>query len=140
VVKEAVVKAAVKEVAVKEVAVKEVAKVQIAVNDRVDSVEPGAIIRQRVLMPRRMSPHRLTQIRRPIPIHLPRKSRMRRGSNRRHHLKVHRIPRLKGLKAKGGQVPVAHRGLELPKASKASAVRVRFQTGCTECSCSSMAR
>jgi hypothetical protein len=60
VVKEAVVKAAVKEVAVKEVAVKEVAKVQIAVNDRVDSVEPGAIIRQRVLMPRRMSPHRPT--------------------------------------------------------------------------------
>jgi hypothetical protein len=50
VVKEAVVKAA----------VKEVAKVQIAVNDRVDSVEPGAIIRQRVLMPRRMSPHRPT--------------------------------------------------------------------------------
>jgi hypothetical protein len=60
----AVVKVAVKEVAVKEavvkVAVKEVAKVQIAVNDRVDSVEPGAIIRQRVLMPRRMSPHRPT--------------------------------------------------------------------------------
>ena len=112
----------------------------IRVNDQVDSVEPGAIIRQRVPMPRRMSPHLLTQIRRPIPIHLPRKSRMRRASNRRHHLKVHRIPRLKGLKAKGGQVPVAHRGLELPKASKASAVRVRFQTGCTEYSCSSMAR
>jgi hypothetical protein len=52
--------AVVKVVAVKEVAVKEVAKVQIAVNDRVDSVEPGAIIRQRVLMPRRMSPHRPT--------------------------------------------------------------------------------
>jgi hypothetical protein len=97
--------------------------------------EAGAKIPLKAPIPLRTNPHQ-----RPILLLRPKRNRMLKVSNHRQLLRSLNLRRLLGLKAKelrGLQVQPA---IDLPRVSKDSVERVRFQTASTECSWLSMAR